>query len=96
MTPTESENVFSDQDGNNVFRWDLEGYDKEYIEELIETFLQDATRYGRKLIEVRMRLAMLEILEIHDTHGAHFRNVPIAVVDTGFDGTIELVLGPLS
>ncbi len=87
--------VSTDKDGNDIFRWNLEGFDKGYIEELIEGFLETAGQYERKLIEIRMSPVMLKTLEIKSLPNIHFKGVPIVIADTGFDETIELVLGQL-
>jgi hypothetical protein len=79
---------------DDTFRLDLGEQDKEYIFEVLDAFLDDAHRDGRKLAEIRMRKGMLDRLELSpDTRS--FRGVPITVCDTGFDGTIEVVLAPL-
>jgi hypothetical protein len=88
--------ISSDKDGNDVFRMDLEGYDKAYVEEVIDTFRQDASKYRKKLVEIRMRKAMIGMLEAEKSKAPAINGVPIVVTDTGFDGTIELVLGPLN
>ena len=77
---------------DDTFRLDLADHDKAYIEEVFDAFLTGAPRRGRKLIEIRMRKAMFERLEMKERS---FRGVPVIMADTGFDGTIEIILGPL-
>lgn len=81
---------------DDTFRLDLAEYDKEYIHDVLSTFLGRAGDYGRRLIEIRMSKAMFDRLEIEkDAVGSRFRGVPVSVCDTGFEGTIEVILSPL-
>ena len=81
---------------DDVFRLDLEDFDKAYIDEVLDTFLARAEGYGRRLIEIRMSQAMFDRLEIRQkSAGGSFRGVPVTVSDTGFEGTIEVVFAPL-
>jgi hypothetical protein len=77
---------------DDTFRLDLADQDKDYIEGVFDAFREGARRRGRKLIEIRMRQAMFERLEMKSDW---FRGVPVTITDTGFDGTIEVILGPL-
>ena len=79
---------------DDTFRLDLSGKDREYIQDVLDTFLEDATRYRRKLIEIRMTKPMVIKLGIAEAHPS-YRGVPVTVTDTGFQDTIEVVLGPL-
>lgn len=82
---------------DDTFRLDLANYDREYIQEVRDTFFEGAANYGRKLTEIRMSKAMSDKLAIERGNaGAFFRGVPVAVGDTGFEGTIEVILAPLN
>jgi hypothetical protein len=77
----------------DVFRLDLDGFDADYIEDVLGGFLNGAPSYGRRLIEIRMRHVMLDHLHMKDQGlGIFFRSVPIIGADTGFDGTVEILL----
>jgi hypothetical protein len=49
---------------DDTFRLDLAEHSKEYVAEVLGAFLDDAGRYGRKLVEIRMSKAMLDRLAI--------------------------------
>ncbi len=74
---------------DDVFRLDLSSKDKAYIDDVLNAFIDDAPSYGRRLIEIRVSKTMLQHLGFERT----FRGVPIAVADTGFEATIEIILG---
>ncbi len=78
---------------DDVFRLDLADYDRPYIEEVLDTFVERACGYGRKVIAIRMSKAMFRRLGIKT--GGCFRDVPVAIVDNDCEETIELILGPL-
>ena len=81
---------------DDTFRLDLADCDKEYTQNVLDTFLEKAADHRRKLIEIRMSQAMADRLGIEDRRAAgSFRGVPVAVCDTGFEGAIEVILGPI-
>ncbi len=79
----------------DTIRLDLEGYDQAYIMETLDGFYETLPKYGRELVEIRMRACMSERLplDIGDA-GATVNGVRVKIVDTGFDGTIEVVSIP--
>jgi hypothetical protein len=81
---------------DDTFSLDLADYERPYIEEVLDTFVEDAGSYGRKVLEIRMSKAMYQRLEI-DTcpPGGSFKGVPIALFENDYEGTIEVILGPL-
>jgi len=82
---------------NDIFRLDLEGYDKEYVRETLDGFLEGAPRRQRMMVEIRVSQVMFDRMAFEeDALGASYKGVPVLVADTGFDGTIEVVLGPLN
>jgi hypothetical protein len=84
----------SEQDMNDTFRLDLADYDKDYIEDVLDEFLENAPSYGRKLLEIRVSQAMFDKLEIKSgAHGSFFKGIPVAIVGMPFDDTIEVVVG---
>jgi hypothetical protein len=81
---------------DDTFRLDLSDYGQEYVQDVLNSFFDGAANHGRKVIEIRMTEGMSEKLGIKDNPaGRSFRGVPVKVGDTGFEGTIEVVLGPL-
>lgn len=81
---------------DDTIRLDLADYEKSYIEEALSGFIEEAHRYGRKVIAIRMSKVMFERLEILSSpSGGSFAGVPVVIADTGFEGTIEVILGPL-
>jgi hypothetical protein len=81
---------------DDKLRLDLSDFDKDYIEEMLDTFLDNAGDRGRKLTEIRMSRPMSEMLGIEKTpEGRAFRGVPVIVAEAGSDGTIEVILTPL-
>lgn len=81
---------------DDTFRLEVKDYDREYIQEVLGGFLEGAPRYGRKLVEIRMNKMMFDKLAIEEhAGGGSFRGVPIIIADTGFEETIEVILGPL-
>jgi hypothetical protein len=82
-------------DEDDLFRLDLAGYHKDFICDALTEFLEGAPKYGRVLIEIRTSRMMLDRLEIENGPGsAFFKGVLVKVCNTGFDETIEVVLGP--
>jgi hypothetical protein len=77
---------------DDTFRLDLEGYDKEYIQDVLNGFLEGAPRRGRKMVEIRMSRVLLETMAFADS----YKGVPILVAEIGPEGTVEVVLAPLS
>jgi hypothetical protein len=81
---------------DDTFRLDLADHDKEYIQNVLDTFFEMAADHGRKLIEIRMSKPMADRLGIEGRRaGGSFRGIPVAVGDTGFEETIEVILGPI-
>jgi hypothetical protein len=57
---------------------------------------ENAQHFGRKLLEIRVSRAMFDRLGIEErAPGSLFKGTPIVIVDTAFQGTIEVILGPL-
>lgn len=79
---------------DDTFRLDLTDKDEDYIREVLDTFRDDAHRYRRKLIEIRMTKPMAMKLGIAESSPS-YRDVPVVVANTGFEDTIEVLLGPL-
>jgi hypothetical protein len=82
-------------DEDDTIRCDLEGYDVDYIEDVLLGFMEGAPAHGRRLSEIRVTEVMLNRLRLeHRESGTFFQGVPVVVTDTGFDGTIEVELSP--
>lgn len=80
----------------DIFRLDLEDHDDLYILGVLGVFLEEAPNRGRRMVEIRMRKVLFDRLAFQENGGHRtFRSVPVVVSDTGFDGTIEVVLAPL-
>jgi hypothetical protein len=79
---------------DDSFRLDLAGYDRAYIEEVLDGFIENAPSYGRKVLEVRMGQAMFDKLKLAaDAGGSFFKGVPVVIVATSFESTVEVVVG---
>jgi hypothetical protein len=79
---------------DDSFKLDLAGYDRAYIEEVLDGFLENAPSHGRKVLEVRMSQAMFDKLNLAaDASGSFFKGVPVVIVATPFDSTVEVVVG---
>ena len=72
----------------DVIRLDLSGKNKAYIDEVLNSFIDDAPSHGRRLMEIRMSKTMSQRLSFEGM----FRGVSIAIADVGFEDTIEVVL----
>jgi hypothetical protein len=82
---------------DDTFRLDLEGYNNEYIQSVLDGFLERAPRHGRKVAEIRMRKVLFDRMAVHEeADRGIFKGVPVVVADTGFDGAIEVVPTPLN
>ncbi|MCC6470772.1 MAG: hypothetical protein IT563_20825 [Alphaproteobacteria bacterium] len=78
---------------DDTFRLDLAGYDRECVREVLDTFLTDAQRHGRRVVQIRMGREMCEkVMHERGGSGLTYRGVEVALVDTGFEETIEVVL----
>lgn len=89
-------NEAEDSDMGDTIRLDLEDFEKSYIEEALSGFIEEAHRYRRKVTAIRMSETMLKRLEmLSSPSGGSFAGVPVVIADTGFEGTIEVILGPL-
>lgn len=78
-------------DEDDIIRCNLEGYDADYIEDVLLGFLASAPTHGRRLSEIRMREIMANKLRLERREsGTFFQGVPVVVTDTGFDGTMEV------
>jgi hypothetical protein len=82
------------RDTADTFRLDLSDKDKEYVQDVLDTFLGDACNYKRKLIEIRMSKSMRTKLDISEISSS-YTEVPVVVADTGFEDAIEVLLAPL-
>ncbi|WP_400767290.1 hypothetical protein [Methylosinus sporium] len=78
----------------DVFRLDLSDKDCEFVKDTLDGFCQGASKYGRKLVEIRGRRAMIDRLASQPKEGRPYEDVEIVVADTGFDETLEVVLAP--
>jgi hypothetical protein len=80
---------------DDTFRLDLEGY--EYIRGVLDGFLEVAPHHGRTVAEIRMRKVLFDRMAVQqEADRGVFKGIPVVVADTGFDGTIEVVLTPLN
>lgn len=79
---------------DDIFRVDLAGYDEAYVEDVLDGFLQNAHRYGRKLLEIRVSESMFKRLEVENrVAGGFFKGVPVVIVSIPFEESIEVVVG---
>ncbi|HEX5454936.1 MAG TPA: hypothetical protein VFX06_14190 [Stellaceae bacterium] len=80
---------------DDPFKLDLHGYDEHYIRDVLDTFYEDAGKYGRRLIEIRMSGAMARKLQLDPGADPSYRGVPITVGPMDFPDTIEIAMAPV-
>jgi hypothetical protein len=79
---------------NDSFRLDLAGHDKGYIEDVLNGFLEEARSHGRKLLEIRVSRTMFDKLEFeHGATGGFFKSIPVMIVATPYEHTVEVIVG---
>ncbi|HEY1300778.1 MAG TPA: hypothetical protein VGF07_09795 [Stellaceae bacterium] len=74
------------------FRLDLAGYDRAYIEEVLDTFVAKAPGYGRRVAEIRLSATMAAKLEVVAGVATSWPGATVVLADTGCADTIEVVL----
>jgi len=75
----------------DTIRCDLSGYDRDYVIDVLDEFLDGAHRHGRFLAEIRMSPSMSEKLELEDgLEGKAYRDVPVTINADEYEGTIEV------
>jgi hypothetical protein len=79
---------------DDTFRLDLAGYDKKYVDGVLDGFLTGAPRHGRRLKEIRVSMRMFDRLGFEESvRGSFYKGVPVEIFITPFEDTIEAVVG---
>lgn len=74
---------------NDLIKMDLSDSTREFIIDALTGFLEDAPRYGRKLVGIRMSREIFERLGV-PYKNAFFHDVPITITDEYHAGFLEV------